>query len=74
MVKPVLSLLGSTGSIGEQTLDVVRRRGYRVAALAANRSVDTLYRQALEFRPELDVYKRQSTTSAGRQRGLRAIC
>ncbi len=53
MVKPVLSLLGSTGSIGEQTLDVVRRRGYRVAALAANRSVDTLYRQALEFRPEL---------------------
>ena len=53
MVKPVLSLLGSTGSIGEQTLDVVRRRGYRVASLAANRSVDTLYRQALEFRPEL---------------------
>ena len=53
MVKPVLSLLGSTGSIGEQTLDVARRRGYRVAALAANRSVDTLYRQALEFRPEL---------------------
>ncbi len=53
MVKPVLSLLGSTGSIGEQTLDVARQRGYHVAALAANRSVDMLCRQALEFRPEL---------------------
>ena len=35
-----ISLLGSTGSIGRQTLDVCREQGIRVAALAAGRSVD----------------------------------
>ena len=48
-----LSLLGSTGSIGRNTLQVVREIGSRVdvAALAAGRNVDELVRQALEFRP-----------------------
>ena len=36
----VLSILGSTGSIGTQTLDVAAQCGFRVAAITANRSVD----------------------------------
>ena len=50
-----LSLLGSTGSIGRNTLQVVREMDSRVhvVALAAGRNVDELVRQALEFRPQL---------------------
>ena len=48
-----LSLLGSTGSIGRQTLDVCREQGIRVAALAAGRSIDLLEEQAQAFRPRL---------------------
>ena len=50
-----LSLLGSTGSIGRNTLQVVREieTPVTVVALAAGRDVDELVRQALEFRPEL---------------------
>ena len=50
-----ISLLGSTGSIGRQTLDVCREQGIRVAALAAGRSVDLLEAQAWEFSPRLAV-------------------
>lgn len=54
MVKQ-LAILGSTGSIGTQTLDVVRAYPdrYSVYALCANRSVDKLVEQALEFQPEV---------------------
>ena len=45
--------MGSTGSIGTQTLDVVRRLGLKVGAIAANRSVRLLEEQIREFRPEL---------------------
>lgn len=50
-----ISILGSTGSIGTQTLDVIRRdrERYRVAALVAGANVELLVRQALEFRPAL---------------------
>ncbi|MBQ1874241.1 MAG: 1-deoxy-D-xylulose-5-phosphate reductoisomerase [Paludibacteraceae bacterium] len=50
-----LAILGSTGSIGTQTLDVVRRHPdlYEVYAICANRSVDLLVEQAREFRPEV---------------------
>ena len=48
-----VSLLGSTGSIGTQTLDVCRKLHIPVAALCANRSVGLLERQAREFRPAL---------------------
>ena len=50
-----ISVLGSTGSIGRQTLDVARRLGVRVAALAANRGVDALAAQCREFCPKLAV-------------------
>lgn len=45
-------LLGSTGSIGTQTLDVCRAHNIRVRALSANRSIELLERQAREFEPE----------------------
>ena len=48
-----VALLGSTGSIGEQALDVIRAAPgrFRVVALAAGRSADRLAAQALELRP-----------------------
>ena len=50
-----ISLLGSTGSIGRQTLEVIAACGMEVAALTANSSVDKLEAQARRFRPELAV-------------------
>lgn len=44
-----LIILGSTGSIGTQTLEVARMHGYKVKALTANSSVDLLEKQAREF-------------------------
>jgi 1-deoxy-D-xylulose-5-phosphate reductoisomerase len=48
-----LSILGSTGSIGVQSLDVCRKCGYSVKALTAFSSADTIEAQAREFRPEV---------------------
>jgi len=49
-----VSVLGSTGSIGTQTLEVLRLfpERFDVVALAAGRNADRLVEQALEFRPE----------------------
>ncbi|MFZ5805091.1 MAG: 1-deoxy-D-xylulose-5-phosphate reductoisomerase [Acidobacteriota bacterium] len=51
----VLSILGSTGSIGTSTLDVVRHfpDRFQVVALAAGRNLELLARQVEEFRPQL---------------------
>lgn len=48
-----IAVLGSTGSIGTQTLDVARWRGYRVSALAAGVNTALLLEQVNEFRPGL---------------------
>lgn len=64
-----LSLLGSTGSIGTQTLDVVRNlqaqgKEIRVEALAARSSVKLLEEQAREFRPSVvAVYDEKAAVS-----------
>ncbi len=52
-----LTILGSTGSIGTNTLDVVRQNpeSFSVFALVAGRNVDLLAKQILEFRPEVAV-------------------
>ena len=50
-MKKKVAVLGSTGSIGTQTLKVCKRAGYEVTALAANRSADILEQQAREFTP-----------------------
>lgn len=50
-----LAVLGSTGSIGTQTLEIVRANpdDFKVTALSANKSVDLLLEQAKEFRPDI---------------------
>ncbi|MBR2133152.1 MAG: 1-deoxy-D-xylulose-5-phosphate reductoisomerase [Eubacterium sp.] len=48
-----ISLLGSTGSIGTQSLDVCRMHGYKVVCLTANSRVDIIEKQVREFSPEL---------------------
>ncbi len=48
-----LSLLGSTGSIGTQALDVARCLGIRVEALAARRNITLLEQQIREFKPSV---------------------
>ena len=49
-----VSILGSTGSIGTQTLDVIRKNNdIKVVALAAGTRVKELAEQAREFKPQL---------------------
>ena len=57
MTQQVLTILGSTGSIGESTLDVVSRHPekFRVFALAGHRQVDKLAAQCKQFCPEYAV-------------------
>ena len=50
-----ISLLGSTGSIGRQTLDVCAERNIRVEALTAHHNIDLLEQQTRQFRPRLVV-------------------
>ena len=50
-----ISLLGSTGSIGTQTLEVARMHGFSVCALAAHSNIQLLEEQIREFRPALAV-------------------
>ena len=65
-----LAILGSTGSIGTQTLDVVRAypERYGVYALCANRSIDLLVAQAKEFHPEVVCIADESLYEALRSR------
>jgi 1-deoxy-D-xylulose-5-phosphate reductoisomerase len=65
-----LALLGSTGSIGTATLDVVARHpdAFRVVALTGGRNVDRLVEQAHRFRPELVVVRDEPVASALRGR------
>lgn len=52
MVKSI-SILGSTGSIGVQTLDVARNLNIKVEALSGNTNIDLLEAQAREFKPSM---------------------
>jgi len=54
MIKSV-SILGSTGSIGRQSLDVISRMPVKVAALTAGSSVERMAQQCRQFLPELAV-------------------
>ena len=56
-MKKTITILGSTGSIGTQTLDVVRENPdlFEVYAITANNSIDKLITQAREFLPEIVV-------------------
>lgn len=48
-----ISILGSTGSIGTQCLDIARKHGFKVAALSANKNIELLISQAKEFKPRV---------------------
>ncbi len=64
MVKCV-SILGSTGSIGRQTLDILSRmEGVRVCALTAGSSVELMARQCREFKPALAVMATEPAAKA----------
>jgi 1-deoxy-D-xylulose-5-phosphate reductoisomerase len=72
MPSRILTILGSTGSIGTNTLDVVRQNPERfpVFALAAGRNVELLARQIREFNPEVVVV--QEAEDLARLRALLA--
>ena len=48
-----IAILGSTGSIGTQSLDVARKHGYKVTALVAGSNIKLLEKQIREFKPAL---------------------
>ncbi|HEX5802060.1 MAG TPA: 1-deoxy-D-xylulose-5-phosphate reductoisomerase [Azospira sp.] len=68
-----LTILGCTGSIGVNTLDVVRRHAdrYRVLALCAHRQADLLFEQCVEFKPRFAVLGEAAAATALQER-LRA--
>lgn len=68
--KQLVSIMGSTGSIGVSTLDVIGRHPdrYEVYALTANASVDTMVSQCLAFSPRFAVMADEAAASALRER------
>ena len=60
-----IAVLGATGTIGVNTLDVIRRHAdqYRVVALTANTQVDRLLEQCIEFQPEFAVMVDENAAS-----------
>ena len=63
-----IALLGATGSIGRQTLEVVRELGLSVAALTAHTQIDLLERQARQFMPRLAVLYDETAAQELRRR------
>ncbi|HHV63510.1 MAG TPA: 1-deoxy-D-xylulose-5-phosphate reductoisomerase [Peptococcaceae bacterium] len=66
----VLAVLGSTGSIGRQTLEVVRASGQKfgIYALTANTNINLLEKQVREFRPEIAVVMAEEKAQLLRER------
>lgn len=81
-----IAVLGSTGSIGTQTLDVAARLGIPVAALAANANAKLLEKQARQYSPsfvaladhdagrELKLRLSDTPIRVGPVRGIPAVC
>ena len=63
-----IALLGATGSIGRQTLEVVRELGLSVAALTAHTQIDLLERQARQLMPRLAVLYDETVAQELRRR------
>ena len=64
MATKKLTLLGSTGSIGTQTLSLVDNLGIKIAALSAHKNVDLIEKQVYSFKPE---YAVMTDEAAGRE-------
>lgn len=79
-----ISILGSTGSIGTQALEVAEKHNFRISALSANNSVDTLENQTRKYNPEYvciynekkykELKERLSDTSAKVLCGMEGLC
>lgn len=79
-----LCVLGSTGSIGTQSLDVAQKSGFEVTALAAHSNIDLLEKQARQFMPRLvcvynekkyaDLKQRLSDTDIKVCAGMQGLC
>ena len=67
-MKKRITILGSTGSIGTQSLDVCRVLGYEIEALTAHKSIDLLEKQAREFTPRHVVVTDKNAYSELKQR------
>lgn len=67
-----IAVLGSTGSIGTQTLDVIRKNGdkFSVFALVANNSYEKLYEQIQEFKPKYAVIVNNNAYNKLKKRDL----
>ena len=63
-----ISILGSTGSIGRQTLSVAKHLGAKVCALTASSNVDRIEAQAREFQPKLCVMMEEAAAQELRER------
>jgi len=63
-----LVILGSTGSIGTQALEVAEQAGYRIVGLAAARQVDLLEQQIRKYRPDMAVMYDESAAAELRKR------
>ena len=74
-----ITLLGSTGSIGTQSLDVIRAQGYEVFGLSAHSHVEKILEQIEEFHPRYvcmtdpDAAARLDAALAGRANGPRLL-
>ena len=58
-IYPSVTILGSTGSVGEQTVDVALQNGITVNAISANRNVERIEAQARKF--GVKAHKRKET-------------
>lgn len=59
-----ICILGSTGSIGTQAIEVAREQGFKITALSARSNVELLAKQAREFLPEkVCIFNEEKKTS-----------
>lgn len=76
-MEKTISILGSTGSIGTQCLDIARKHGFKVAALSANKNIELLVNQAKEFKPRVvtifDESKADSVSDSLRDTGIKVL-
>lgn len=70
-----IAILGSTGSIGTQALDVVRNlpNEFKVSVLAANSNVELFAKQVEEFQPELAVLADETAYKVLKEKNLRGV-
>ena len=71
-----IALIGSTGSIGRQVIDVAARYPdrFQIVAMAANENADRFSRQVEKIRPRFAVLRKESAEISANLRGIRTAC